>query len=397
MKLIFQKNAVCSIVPLLMSGVSSGKETITAVEGILFQATKQDGCTMTTYDMEKGVQIHMTEGVEVIEEGSAVINATKFGQIVRAMEGGSITLTVDDKLRTTVVCGRSSHTMIAQEGRDFPEIPRLTSAHGYVTSQKVLKQMMAKCLFAMGVNDQRPVLNGLFMNISENHLDMVACDSFKMAVCSASTQLQNMNAGGEDLQFRYILPNKSVNELYKLLDDKPDENQEEKQARIYMSKKNTIVVLDHLTFFTKLIDGEYVDYNRIIIRNHKICMTLDRECFLGALERAALVTEQKVAGAVRSHVKLQLEGGVLKISATSGAGSSYDELPVAHEGEDIVIAFNNRYLMECLRACRADTIKVSMTSALTSMNIEPADPETDEEGHVVGSDLFFLLPVRMKD
>jgi DNA polymerase-3 subunit beta len=109
------------------------------------------------------------------------------------------------------------------------------------------------------------------------------------------------------------------------------------------------------------------------------------------LERAALVTEEKVAGSVRSHVKLQFEEGVLKISAISTLGSTYDEVDIAHEGADLLIAFNNRFLIDSLKASDAETVKLSMTSALTSINIEPADAEEGKE------ELFMLLPVRMKE
>ena len=149
--------------------------------------------------------------------------------------------------------------------------------------------------------------------------------------------------------------------------------------------------LGDLTFFSRLIDGEYIDYDRVIINSHRIGVEVDKNALLSALDRAALITEEKIANSVRSHVKLQLDGDLLKIFANSTAGSTYDELPVVHEGEDLVIAFNNRYLIDSLRACTADRVKISMTSALTSINIEPLDKKDDY------SELFFLLPVRMKE
>lgn len=391
MKIVFKKESICAAVTPLLSGVST-KMTIAAAEGILIRAQVPDSCVLTTYDLEKGVQITMTGDVQVLEEGAAILNASKFGQTVRAMEGGDIVLTVDSKLCATIACGLSSQTMIALPAQDFPEIPRLSSPNGFVISQKLLKETMSKCMYAMGVNDQRPVFNGLYLNISDGHMDMVSCDSIKIAVCGVKADMENLNTDGEALNFQFIIPNKSVNELYKLLDE-----EEGHMARIYMSRKNVVIVLEDLVFFSKLIEGKYPDYNRVIIRNHKITVLVDRECLIGALERAALVTEEKVAGAVRPHVKLQVEGNVLKITAVSGTGSSYDELSIAHTGEDVLIAFNNRYLMDSLRACRSDMVKISLSSSMTSINIEPADPETDENGEVICQDLFFLLPVRMKE
>ena len=386
MKIVFRKDIICAAVAPLMSGVST-KMTMAATEGILIEAGLPNVCTMTTYDIEKGVRI--TIEADVIEAGSAIVSAAKFNQIVRVMDGGDITLTVDDRNCATIVSGRSSHTLTALPAKDFPEIPRLTSSQGFIAPQRVVKSMMSKCMYAMGVNDQRPVLNGLFFSVSEGTLHTVSCDSFKMATCATRTDILGLDGTDNLENTKFILPNKSVSELYKLLNDKD----EDAIVTVFLSRKNIIFVMGDITFFSKLIEGEYIDYNRIILRNHRIKLFLDREAFISALEHAALITEEKVAGSVRSHVRLEAEGSVLKISATSGTGSAYDEVAVGHEGDDLVIAFNNRYLIDSLRACNAERIKISMSTALSSINIEPNDDDTPEGDE----DLFMLLPVRMKD
>jgi DNA polymerase-3 subunit beta len=158
-----------------------------------------------------------------------------------------------------------------------------------------------------------------------------------------------------------------------------------------MSRKNIVFNIGDMVFFSRLIEGQYIDYDRIILKTHRIFATVDRERMISALERAALVTEEKIAGSVRSHVKLEFEDSILKVSAVSTLGSTYDEIETEQEGDRILIAFNNRFLIDSLRASDAEKVKISMTSALTSINIEPA--EADEES----TDLFMLLPVRMKE
>jgi DNA polymerase-3 subunit beta len=115
---------------------------------------------------------------------------------------------------------------------------------------------------------------------------------------------------------------------------------------------------------------------------------------LSALERAALVTEEKVAGSTRTHVKLDIRGNALKISANSSTGSTYDEMFIKHEGEDLLIAFNNRYLTDSIRAANTERIKISLSTPLSSINIEPVYEEGEETAE---EDLFMLLPVKMKD
>lgn len=388
MKIVFKKDVICNAVSPLMSGIST-KNTSIASEGILIETVSANQCVLTTYDLEKGVRIAVE--ADVIEEGSAIINASKFSQTVRAMDGDDITLTVDAKMCATIMCGKSSHTMSALAGKDFPEIPKLTSQNGFTVAQDTLKRMIGKCMHAMGINDQRPILNGLYITIRDDEMNMVSCNSFQMALCGTHTPIEYISESGEGLNYKFIVPTKSVNELNKLISSKDE------PVTIYMNRKNIIFVMGDVTFFSRLIEGEYLDYNLIIVKNHRISVYVDREYLLSALERAALITEEKISGSGRSHVRLEVVGDILKISATSnsGVGSSYDEVFVEHEGDDLAIAFNNRYLIDSLRASDAVRVKLSLSGARTSMNIEPADPETEENAG--DSELFFLLPVRMKE
>ena len=325
------------------------------------------------------------------------------------MEDGEITLSVDDRNCVSITCGRASHTMNALPAADFPDLPRLRSVNGFTVPRKTLRAMIGKCMHAMGTNDQRPFLNGMYMRVTDGRLDTVACDSFRMAVCSTPAETENRNESGDALNYRFILPNKSVGELFRLLDYRNEKSEKslesgessesreqgEPLTRIHMFRKNIVFDLDGITFFSRLIDGEYMDYERIIVRNHRILVTVDRDVLLSALERAALITEERVPGAVRSSVRLDIVGGMLKVSAVSGLGSSYDEMPIRHEGDDLTIAFNNRYLMDSLRACRAGDVRLSMSTSLSSINIEPVLSE--EETAAGESELYFLLPVRTKE
>ena len=386
MKIIFNRNQISAAVAPLMCAVS-GKSSITTIEGILIEAKFPDVCVMTTYDLQKGVRI--TVEAKVIEEGSYIINAQKFTQTLRVMDGEEVTLTVDSKLSATIVSGRSSHKMIALAGEDFPSVPELKSDRSFIVSQAVLKKMIGQVDFAMGVNDQRAVLNGTFFKITDDSIMLVSCDSFKLAKCCRTTELVNKNTNGNaHLDFGFIIPVKTVNELSRLLSD-----DEESVTQIYITRKHIVFLIGDLTFFSRLVDGEYIDYNRIIMNNHRISVIADKRELVSALERAALVTEEKIAGSVRSHVKLDVNEDVLKISAVSSAGSTYDELAINHDGDDIVIAFNNRFLIDTIRACDSEKLMLKMSSPLTSMNIQPCD----ENGNVGDEEIFMLLPVRTKE
>lgn len=383
MKIVFNRQEIINAVAPLMCAVS-GKSTLTAIEGILIEAAEDGTCTLTTFDLEKGMRLSIHANVE--EPGTYILNAQKFSQTMRVMEGDTVTLTVTQNLQACIASGKSTHRMNALDGKDFPVLPPLETEDGFTISQAVLREMISKCMYAMATNDQRAVLNGCYFKVTTDNLLTVACDSFKLAKCSADAPIENGNANGAKLNHAFILPTKSVNELYRMLKD-----DERATVRVTKTLRNIVFHFDDLTFFSRLIDGLYIDFDRIIITNHKITVQVNRERLIAALDRAALVTEEKVAGSVRAHVRLEFVGDLLKISATSTLGETYDEVPLdLHEGPDLVIAFNNRFLIDSLKSCSADEVKLSLSSPLTSINIEPASTEEIHE-------LFMLLPVRMKE
>lgn len=387
MKIIFNRTVVSSAIAPLMYAVS-GKSTLSAADGILMEARVPDTCVLTTFDLEKGVRI--TVEAKVIEEGSYIINAQKFNQTLRVMDGEEITLTVDDKMVASIVSGKSSHKMIALAGSDFPSIPDLVSDRSFITSQAIVKKMFSQVAFAMGNNDNRQVLNGTFVKIDDDSITMVACDSFKLAKCRRRTELTNRNTNGNaHLDYAFIVPAKTVGDLQRLLEDDA-----EALTQIYVTRKHIVFVIGEITFFSRLVDGQYIDYNRIIVNNHKIITVARKEELLSALERATLITEEKIAGSVRAHVKLDFSEDILRISAISAAGSTYDELGIEHEGDDLVIAFNNRFLIDGVRSCDSERIRMAMSSPLGSMNMTPVDNDYEAEGK---EELYMLLPVRTKD
>lgn len=383
MKIIFNRQSISDAIAPLMCAIS-GKSTLSAIEGILIDAKEDQTCVMTTFDLEKGMRITVEAKVE--EPGCYIINAQKFLQTLHVMEGEFVTLTVDEKKQACITGGKASHKMNALEGSDYPAIPKLVTVDGFEISQALLRKMISKVMYAMASNDQRPVLNGCFFRVTEGQMMTVACDSYKLAKCAVRADIENKNEDHSRIDFYFIVPTKTINELYRLLKD-----DERETVRIYMARKNIVFNIGNLTFFSRLIEGEYIDYDRIIVKSHRIFATANREALISALERAALVTEEKVAGSVRSHVKLLFEEGLLKISAESTLGSTYDEVDIDHEGEDLLIAFNNRFLIDSLRSTEAERVRISMTTALTSINIEPENGDEDL------SELFMILPVRMKE
>lgn len=383
MKIIFDRRLLCEVFPPLMCAVSN-KSTLPAIEGVLIEAGEGGECLLTTYDTDKGIRTSIE--AKIFEPGSYIINAQKFSQIIRVMNGEELELDVDDRLSAKIISGKSTHKMPALAGSDFPALPEISHEKGFIIAQSVLKKMLSKVSHAMATDDTRQFLNGCFFKLENDRLTLVTCDTINLAKCVRKTEVQNKNTDQAPLDFSFIVPVKTVNELNKLLAD-----EDEAMVEIYMTRKNIVFILGEVTFFSRLIDGEYLDYNRVILKNHKIKVSVDRAGLFSTLEHAALVTEERLAGSVPAHVKLDFDGDILKVMANSAGGSTYDELEIKHQGDDILIGFNNKYLINGIRACGGERISLSLSSPLTSMNVEPEEQEED------GEELFMFLPVRMKE
>ncbi len=380
MKIKFERKDIMDAIAPLMCAVSS-KSTLPAAEGILIEAKAPDCVTLTSFDLEKGVQI--TIHPEVIEDGCYIINAQKFNQTIKAMSSVEFYLTVDDSMTATFEAGKFTYKIGALPGSDFPEIPHLSGENGFVVKQGVFKKMLSKVMHAMALNDQRPVLNGCFVKIVDDNLMMIACDTFRIAKCAVSTEMKNVNTSGAALNTSFIIPNKTVGELNRMFSD-----DEEEEVCIYMNRKNMMFTLGDICFFSRLIMGEYMDVERATQMSQSGYIIVDREPMLEALERASLITEEKIAGYVRAHVKLEVSEDTLKIAAMSAGGSTNDELWIEHVGDDVSIALNNRYLIDALRACSGDRVMIKMTSARTPLYIMPNDEDENS------SEFYFLLPIR---
>ena len=174
MKIIVQKSELLDAA-LPSAGFASGKNTIAAIEGILFRTVGDKECELTAYDLEKGMKTSLVCIVE--EPGCGIINCTRFLQIVRVMPDGNITIAIDEStFRTTISAGKSQFELRAQNGKDFPDLPELRGDRGFTIKEGSLRAILQKTQFAIAVNNARPELNGLNLKVKDGLFTAVSCD-----------------------------------------------------------------------------------------------------------------------------------------------------------------------------------------------------------------------------
>lgn len=372
-------------------GCVSTRNTGSALSGVRITAG-DSGCEAAAYDLEKGFRTHFDATIET--PGSAVIPALKLNSIIRLMPEGDITLDIDAKGNCSVTgAGGDSHFELhTLPGEDFPALPDFSGDPGYVVRQSIMREGIAQTLFAAAVNDTRIALNGCYLKAVKDAdglngtFTVVSSDSNRLCLYESFGSAL-FDEGSPKEKFAFIVPTKSVAELQKALAADGEDC-----VRVIPGQKHVMFEIDNKgIFFSRLIDAEYLDYDRFIPKQFETVVTLPTSRFLASLERASLVTEDRTMGQVKSAVKCHFEERVAEISSRSVTGLVRDIFDISMQGSEIDIGFNCRYLLDAVRACGVDTLKLSLISPLMSMIIESAEPQEGKRF------LFLVLPVKMRE
>ena len=336
------------------------------LEGILFSA--EDHLSLTGYDLETGIEASVN--AEIREEGSLVFKSKIFGDIVRKLPEETVIIKSDDKYKVSIESGQAKFEIFAQTAVDYPRIPDVEETQKLVLPQKTLKHMIEQTIFATSHDEGRPILNGIKVKANENLIEMVAIDGFRLAV-----RRQEHEGSNEILDF--IVPNKAMYEVARGI-----EADEEKIA-IFPSHNHIQFETDSFKLVSRLIEGDFLDYQRIIPPSCNSRMRVSAKEMLAAIERASLLinVEQR-----RFPVSLKtLSENELEISAKTDLGSVEERIRIDLDGEDIDIDFNPKYFLESLGAIEEEDVYLEFGGVSAPCLIKPLEGE---------SFVYMVLPLR---
>lgn len=381
MKVTFEKSKLVQALGAA-AGISQTKNTLVSVDGLLFECPPnkkfgdydQDNpnlCRISAFDLEKGLRT--TIECNVYEEGMFVINTQKILQIVRALPDGDVTLDIDESGKVQISSGFSQFEIAATPGEDFPTMPMFIGENIYTIPQYKIRNLISETVFAVAQNDQRAAFNGAFFKIKDGELTVVGCDGNRLAASKCSIADTNDDPADAEM----IIPGKFLTELLKLVRDTEDE------LTMIIGRKHIIFKIDGVYFFTRMLETDYINYEKLLPTSYMTQAYLSRSELLGAVERASIVTEDKLGGSGRSYVKLDFAGNAITMSSVSSGGSVFEKVMIAKDGADITIGFNCRYLLESLKACPSDCdrIRIRLNSPLMGVIIEPAEGPTFINSH----------------
>lgn len=331
-----------------VAGIVERRHTLPILSNVLIQKNGAQ-FQLTTSDLE--IQIRTKLQLEG-DEGSftTTIGARKLIDILRSMPSDQAISLESNQNKVILKGGKSRFTLQTLPAEDFPLVQE-SASFGPVFSipQKTLKELLQQVSFAMAVHDIRYYLNGILFVVEGKQLSLVATDGHRLAFSSA---LLNVELPRQEV----ILPRKTVIEMQRLL------NKDSGMIEMQFSNNQAKFSFDQMEFVTKLVEGKFPDYNRVIPKNHTNIINLGRTSLLSSLQRTAILTSDKFKG-----VKLNIEPGVLRVASNnSEQEEAVDELDIDYNGDSIEIGFNVTYLIDALSNMEQEMVKIELSDSNSS-------------------------------
>ena len=337
-----------------LNGVVETRPTLAILANILINASPQQ-LRLTTTDME----VELSESItgDFGQTGEITIPARKILDICRTLpEGAEITLSAENE-RVNVASGRSRFSLLSLPAQEFPLVEPGEADVRFSIPQKLFKSLLDRTAFAMARQDVRYYLNGVLLEAQKDRLRAVATDGHRLALCDVDITIPT------EEKRQLIIPRKGVQELVRLV------GETEAEMEIVMSKNHVRVVLDGLVFTSKLIDGKYPDYNRVIPEIAANPVFAQRELLKKSLSRASILSSDKYRG-----VKIALEQDKLKsLVHNPEQEQAEDEIDVEYSGENLEVGFNVSYLLDAVSIVQTDKVRLSVSSPKSGCLVLPAE------------------------
>lgn len=349
------------------SRAAASKSPIPALEGLLLQAS--DRLTVTGYDLKKGIYTQLE--AEVKEQGSVVVGARLFGEMIRRLPDGIVTISTDINNNVNVKCGKSEFNFMGISPEDYPEMPLVDGVNNIALPQKILGSMINQTIFAVADNDMRPIYTGTLFDIEGEELTLVAVDGYRLAKRSEKLESAKM----ENCSF--VVPGSALADIERICGDS------EELVKISVGAKHISFSIGETVVVSRRLEGEFLNYKKSIPESFKYTVKVDRGEFMSAIDRVALIVSERNT----SPVRMSFNDGNIDCLCVTPIGRAEDVCTCEGSGEGLQIGFNDRYLKDALKAAAKEELNVCLNSASSPCIITAAD----------GSENFtyMILPVRL--
>lgn len=326
--------------------VVGSKATMPILSNVLIEAEK-DQISLTTTNLDLGIRCKIKADVK--ETGAVTLPVKRLAGIVRELPNVDVTVDASPNHQVKLTSGGSNFRIMGIGKEEFPPLPEFGDEKAFTLEQAELTTMLKSVAYAQSTDETRYILNGVYFNFKDGKLSLVATDGRRLALVSREMDVPAESSGA------IILPAKTVSELQRLLDkgEKLKINFNDRRAAFQINTdKDTSGLVDSIYLYSKVVEGNYPNYQQVIPKETHQRIKLERELLLQCVHRAALVCSEK-----SNSVKIKLSSNLLEITAQSpDFGEAHESMAIGYSGPDLQVAFNPTFLMDPLRALTKDEI-----------------------------------------
>ncbi|GEP65493.1 DNA polymerase III subunit beta [Clostridium beijerinckii] len=343
----------------------TGKSTMPILEGIHINASNS---TITLIGSDMDVSIQTLVDATIMEEGSIVIDAKIFGEIIRKLPNSTIRIETMENQIIKITCEKSIFDVVYMNTNEFPELPEINENLKISVNQNILKNMIKGTSFAIAQDETRPILQGILFEVRNKNLNLVALDGYRLAIKSEFLDT--------DIDIEVVIPGKTLNEVSKILEDIDE------IVDITFTNNHILFNLKRTKIISRLLEGKFINYKSLLPQEHKLFVNVNRQELQNAIERASLMAKDGNT----NLIKLDLHQDNLVITSNSQLGKVRDEISIKLQGDEIEIAFNSKYLLDVLKNMEDNEVVMKMTSGISPCVIEENSNENAK---------YLVLPVRL--
>ncbi len=347
----------------------SQKSSLSVLEGILCRAA--DGLSLTGYNMETAITYCVE--AEIHESGNCILPAKLFGDIIRRLPEGPVTVSVDDNYKVSIRAGYASFSISAESAEDYPELPDVGTGRNIMIPQNKLKELISGTIFAVSENQGRPIHTGVKFEVEDDTISTIAVDGFRLA----RRTWHSDNTAGRN--FSFVVPAAGLKEVEKILTDSDEE------TSFCLGSKHILFTIGDATLICRLLEGDFLDYRKVVPVNCPIKLVANVADLSSSIERVGLIVSEKY----KSPVRCVFSDQVLQLRTNTTIGAAEDRCTIAGDGKELEIGFNVRYLADALRAVPSEEVCLELTNGLSPIVLTPVDEKYDFS--------YMVLPVRIKN
>ena len=371
MKIVCYKDNILKALNSVVKGVAT-KTTMPILEGILIQ-TNDNEIKLTTYDQEIGIEYILE--CDVIEQGSTVVNAVMFSEIIRKLPDTEISITLNENNLLEIECEGALYKLTTMNPDEFPELPKIEIENSIDLEQSMLKNMIRRTIFAVSTEENRPIFTGCLFEVENNKLNVVAVDGFRLA-------LRSIYLPTKVNDFKAVIPGRTLNEVNKIILDSFD------HIKIGIAKNQALFEMENCKIVTRTLDGEFLNYKSVIPSTWETRIKVNKSNLQNSFERISLISASSIEKEKKYPVKVSVDIGKITISCTNQTGEAKEEIYISTEGKNIEAGFNPKYFLDCLKAIEDEEVYVEFGT-----NISPCLVKSVENNEYV----YMILPIRLKD